>query len=296
MVGADWQPCFGALLCTLFHSHQTATSSVSPLSQQRHQSRQMLVHPPPNHLLAAVAWMTWTCWARPCCSSLCLQNLNKCDGKTWHCSLTSLPSISFWGAGQHFSALFHSLLSLCPCREKQQPPPRLTLRDLQNRSSSGTTVHNPSAPPVLQSVSPNPTLPLTSELPVPATLPKAATTAAASAAVPPRPPATVLPQEISLANITVPLESIKPSEPGKKRGAGLAGVNLAHMEGKNVKKRLACWILWSLSLVWSWSDGKGAVRSVPSWLTAACPCLSHRQHPPCDSVRSAWLPCPFPLC
>ncbi|NWX35875.1 GGA1 protein, partial [Notiomystis cincta] len=67
--------------------------------------------------------------------------------------------------------------------EKQQPPPRLTLRDLQNRSSSGTTAHNPSAPPVLQR----------------------------SPAVPPRPPATALPQEISLANITVPLESIKPS-------------------------------------------------------------------------------------
>ncbi|NXO95289.1 GGA1 protein, partial [Certhia brachydactyla] len=67
--------------------------------------------------------------------------------------------------------------------EKQQPPPRLTLRDLQNRSSSGTTAHNPSAPPVLQR----------------------------STAVPPRPPATTLPQEISLANITVPLESIKPS-------------------------------------------------------------------------------------
>ncbi|NXW69367.1 GGA1 protein, partial [Hirundo rustica] len=67
--------------------------------------------------------------------------------------------------------------------EKQQPPPRLTLRDLQNRSSSGTTAHNPSAPPVLQR----------------------------STAIPPRPPATALPQEISLANITVPLESIKPS-------------------------------------------------------------------------------------
>ncbi|NXG23220.1 GGA1 protein, partial [Grallaria varia] len=67
--------------------------------------------------------------------------------------------------------------------EKQQPPPRLTLRDLQNRSSSGTTAHNPSAPPVHQR----------------------------STAVPPQPPATVLPQEISLANITVPLESIKPS-------------------------------------------------------------------------------------
>ncbi|NXB06704.1 GGA1 protein, partial [Cnemophilus loriae] len=67
--------------------------------------------------------------------------------------------------------------------EKQQPPPRLTLRDLQNRSSSGTTAHNPSAPPMLQR----------------------------STAVPRQPPATALPQEISLANITVPLESIKPS-------------------------------------------------------------------------------------
>uniref|UniRef100_A0A669Q0W9 Golgi associated, gamma adaptin ear containing, ARF binding protein 1 n=1 Tax=Phasianus colchicus TaxID=9054 RepID=A0A669Q0W9_PHACC len=53
--------------------------------------------------------------------------------------------------------------------EKQQPPPRLTLRDLQNRSSSGTTAQNSS------------------------------------------PPASTLPPEISLANITVPLESIKPS-------------------------------------------------------------------------------------
>ncbi|NXR77395.1 GGA1 protein, partial [Pycnonotus jocosus] len=66
--------------------------------------------------------------------------------------------------------------------EKQQPPPRLTLRDLQNRSS-GTTAHNPSALPVLQR----------------------------STAISSRPPATALPQEISLANITVPLESIKPS-------------------------------------------------------------------------------------
>ncbi|KAM6096582.1 ADP-ribosylation factor-binding protein GGA1 isoform 2-T3 [Chlamydotis macqueenii] len=95
--------------------------------------------------------------------------------------------------------------------EKQQPPPRLTLRDLQNRSSSGSTAHNPTALPVLQNVSSNPTLPLTSDLPAPATLPKAATTPAGSTAVPPRPPATVLPQEISLANIIVPLESIKPS-------------------------------------------------------------------------------------
>uniref|UniRef100_A0A8B9ESM7 Golgi associated, gamma adaptin ear containing, ARF binding protein 1 n=1 Tax=Anser cygnoides TaxID=8845 RepID=A0A8B9ESM7_ANSCY len=62
-------------------------------------------------------------------------------------------------------------------RWEKQPPPRLTLRDLQNRSSSGTAAPNPSALPVLQSASPNP-------------------------------PA---PGPISLANITVPLESIKPS-------------------------------------------------------------------------------------
>ncbi|NXX93545.1 GGA1 protein, partial [Centropus bengalensis] len=67
--------------------------------------------------------------------------------------------------------------------EKQQPPPRLTLRDLQNRSSAATTAHNSSSLPMLQR----------------------------STTVPPRLPATVLPQEISLANITVPLESIKPS-------------------------------------------------------------------------------------
>ncbi|XP_035407846.1 ADP-ribosylation factor-binding protein GGA1 isoform X3 [Cygnus atratus] len=73
--------------------------------------------------------------------------------------------------------------SLPPESQQKQPPPRLTLRDLQNRSSSGTAAPNPSALPVLQSTSPNP----------------------------PRPPATTLPQEISLANITVPLESIKPS-------------------------------------------------------------------------------------
>uniref|UniRef100_A0A8C3LNP7 Golgi associated, gamma adaptin ear containing, ARF binding protein 1 n=1 Tax=Chrysolophus pictus TaxID=9089 RepID=A0A8C3LNP7_CHRPC len=59
--------------------------------------------------------------------------------------------------------------------EKQQPPPRLTLRDLQNRSSSVVT------------------------------------TPSGSTSVPPQPPASTLPPEISLANITVPLESIKPS-------------------------------------------------------------------------------------
>ncbi|XP_027728887.1 ADP-ribosylation factor-binding protein GGA1 isoform X2 [Vombatus ursinus] len=61
--------------------------------------------------------------------------------------------------------------------EKQQPAPRLTLRDLQNKSS-------PSAPTLLPSSSCNPP-------------------------TPPRP--AELAHELSLANITVPLESIRPS-------------------------------------------------------------------------------------
>eukprot|EP00075_Anas_platyrhynchos_P016871 XP_027306124.1 ADP-ribosylation factor-binding protein GGA1 [Anas platyrhynchos] len=69
-------------------------------------------------------------------------------------------------------------------RWEKQPPPRLTLRDLQNRSSSGTAAPAPSALPLAHT---------------------------RSAPGPARPPATALPQEISLANITVPLESIKPS-------------------------------------------------------------------------------------
>ncbi|KAM9206119.1 ADP-ribosylation factor-binding protein GGA1 isoform 1-T1 [Mergus octosetaceus] len=95
-------------------------------------------------------------------------------------------------------------------RWEKQPPPRLTLRDLQNRSGSGTAAPTPSALPVLQGA-PNPPPPLPSEVPAPATHPKAATTPPGSAPGPARPPATTLPQEISLANITVPLESIKPS-------------------------------------------------------------------------------------
>uniref|UniRef100_A0A5F8GSK4 Golgi associated, gamma adaptin ear containing, ARF binding protein 1 n=1 Tax=Monodelphis domestica TaxID=13616 RepID=A0A5F8GSK4_MONDO len=61
--------------------------------------------------------------------------------------------------------------------EKQQPAPRLTLRDLQNKSST-------SAPTLLASGSCDPLSP-------------------------PRPPEPA--QEISLANLTVPLESIRPS-------------------------------------------------------------------------------------
>ncbi|XP_007939836.1 ADP-ribosylation factor-binding protein GGA1 [Orycteropus afer afer] len=65
--------------------------------------------------------------------------------------------------------------------EKQQPAPRLTLRDLQNKSSCSSS--SSSASSLLHTVSPEPPGPL--QQPVPS--------------------------EPSLANITVPLESIKPS-------------------------------------------------------------------------------------
>uniref|UniRef100_A0A6I8PDJ7 Golgi associated, gamma adaptin ear containing, ARF binding protein 1 n=1 Tax=Ornithorhynchus anatinus TaxID=9258 RepID=A0A6I8PDJ7_ORNAN len=65
--------------------------------------------------------------------------------------------------------------------EKQQPPPRLTLRDLQNKSSSGS----------------------------PAPLHGASSGSIASDQ--PAPPPPTAPPEISLTDITVPLESIKPS-------------------------------------------------------------------------------------
>ncbi|KAM4882129.1 ADP-ribosylation factor-binding protein GGA1 [Thomomys bottae] len=65
--------------------------------------------------------------------------------------------------------------------EKQQPAPRLTLRDLQSRSSCSSP--SPSAAGLLHTVSPEP----------------------------PGPVQQPAPTELSLASITVPLESIKPS-------------------------------------------------------------------------------------
>uniref|UniRef100_A0A8C9HIQ1 Golgi associated, gamma adaptin ear containing, ARF binding protein 1 n=1 Tax=Piliocolobus tephrosceles TaxID=591936 RepID=A0A8C9HIQ1_9PRIM len=66
--------------------------------------------------------------------------------------------------------------------EKQQPAPRLTLRDLQNKSSSCSSPSS-SATSLLHTVSPEP----------------------------PKPPQQPTPTELSLASTTVPLESIKPS-------------------------------------------------------------------------------------
>ena len=69
-----------------------------------------------------------------------------------------------------------------PTREKQQPAPRLTLRDLQNKSNCSST--SSSAAGLLHAASPEP----------------------------PGPPQQPTTTELSLANVTVPLESIKPSE------------------------------------------------------------------------------------
>uniref|UniRef100_A0ABI8A1Y2 Golgi associated, gamma adaptin ear containing, ARF binding protein 1 n=1 Tax=Felis catus TaxID=9685 RepID=A0ABI8A1Y2_FELCA len=65
--------------------------------------------------------------------------------------------------------------------EKQQPAPRLTLRDLQNKSNCSST--SSSAAGLLHAASPEP----------------------------PGPPQQPTTTELSLANVTVPLESIKPS-------------------------------------------------------------------------------------
>uniref|UniRef100_A0A8C8SBY7 Golgi associated, gamma adaptin ear containing, ARF binding protein 1 n=1 Tax=Pelusios castaneus TaxID=367368 RepID=A0A8C8SBY7_9SAUR len=99
-------------------------------------------------------------------------------------------------------------------RWEKQPPSRLTLRDLQNKSSSGAAVTTPpSAPSLLRNVPPSPAAALAPPLEqaAPATLPRS-TPVPAGAVLPPRGLSTpASPQEISLANITVPLESIKPS-------------------------------------------------------------------------------------
>ncbi|XP_074864817.1 ADP-ribosylation factor-binding protein GGA1 isoform X2 [Carettochelys insculpta] len=99
-------------------------------------------------------------------------------------------------------------------RWEKQPPPRLTLRDLQNKTSSGTSVAAVSATPAMlrsTSSSPAAALPRPGEQPVPAMLPRATPMPAGAVSPPLGLPTPTSPQEISLANVTVPLESIKPS-------------------------------------------------------------------------------------
>nr|XP_042699500.1 ADP-ribosylation factor-binding protein GGA1 isoform X2 [Chrysemys picta bellii] len=99
-------------------------------------------------------------------------------------------------------------------RWEKQPAPRLTLRDLQNKTSSGTSVTaTSSTPTLLRNISSSPAAPLPPPLeqPAAATLPRTTPTPAGAMPPPLGLPTPTSPQEISLANITVPLESIKPS-------------------------------------------------------------------------------------
>ncbi|XP_020643331.3 ADP-ribosylation factor-binding protein GGA1 isoform X1 [Pogona vitticeps] len=98
-------------------------------------------------------------------------------------------------------------------RWEKQPPPRLTLRDLQNKSTSSPAMSTNSTLPLFPSLSPNPpsTLPLTSEQPASAGVPRGSPTPSGAMAPPAGLPASTPPLEISLTNVTVPLESIKPS-------------------------------------------------------------------------------------
>ncbi|XP_032635054.1 ADP-ribosylation factor-binding protein GGA1 isoform X2 [Chelonoidis abingdonii] len=99
-------------------------------------------------------------------------------------------------------------------RWEKQPPPRLTLRDLQNKTSSGTSVTaTGSTSTLLRSISSSPAAPSPPPLeqPAPAALPRTTPTPGGAMPPPLGLPTPTSPQEISLANITVPLESIKPS-------------------------------------------------------------------------------------
>ncbi|XP_044296972.1 ADP-ribosylation factor-binding protein GGA1 isoform X1 [Varanus komodoensis] len=97
-------------------------------------------------------------------------------------------------------------------RWEKQPPPRLTLRDLQNKSTSSPSVSN-SAPSLLTGLSSNPPppLPLPSEHSVPAAVPRGLPTPTGATIPPAGSPASTSQLEVSLTNVTVPLESIKPS-------------------------------------------------------------------------------------
>ncbi|XP_060101478.1 ADP-ribosylation factor-binding protein GGA1 isoform X2 [Heteronotia binoei] len=98
-------------------------------------------------------------------------------------------------------------------RWEKQPLPRLTLRDLQNKSGSSPSVTTNSTPPHFQSLSANfpVPLPLPSEQPAPIVVSQAPPAPSTAALPTTGLPASKAPPEISLSNVTVPLESIKPS-------------------------------------------------------------------------------------
>lgn len=170
---------------------------------------QRLPPPPP------VAWMTWTCWARLCCNSPFHQSLSKSDGRKQGGEGPGVTSGRSELPGEvqagHLPLVATACVSCLPCREKQ-PPPRLTLRDLQNKSGSSPSVTTNSTSPLFQSLSTTLPVPLPSEQPAPVVVSRAPPAPSAAALSTAGLPASKAPPEISLTNVTVPLESIKPSE------------------------------------------------------------------------------------
>ncbi|XP_034258932.1 ADP-ribosylation factor-binding protein GGA1 [Pantherophis guttatus] len=96
-------------------------------------------------------------------------------------------------------------------RWEKQPPPRLTLRDLQNKSTSSPSLSTNSTASVFPNLSSNPSVTLPLEKTAPVLAPQGSPTLSGSASLPAGLPASTQPLEFSLTNVTVPLESIKPS-------------------------------------------------------------------------------------
>lgn len=88
---------------------------------------------------------------------------------------------------------------------EKQPPPRLTLRDLQNKSGSSMS----STSSIFPGLSSNP--PPYSEHPASSVIPRGPPTSTGAAVSSAGLPTPTAPLEISLTNVSVPLESIKPS-------------------------------------------------------------------------------------
>ncbi|XP_032077163.1 ADP-ribosylation factor-binding protein GGA1 [Thamnophis elegans] len=96
-------------------------------------------------------------------------------------------------------------------RWEKQPPPRLTLRDLQNKSTSSPSLSTNSTSSIFPNISSNPAVTLPIEKTPPVLAPQGSPTLSGSASLPAGLPASTHPLEFSLTNVSVPLESIKPS-------------------------------------------------------------------------------------
>ncbi|XP_053113041.1 ADP-ribosylation factor-binding protein GGA1 isoform X2 [Hemicordylus capensis] len=98
-------------------------------------------------------------------------------------------------------------------RWEKQPPARLTLRDLQSKSGSSPAVSTNSTPALFPSLSSSPpvSLPPLSEPPAATAVPRGPPTPAGATLSSASLATSTSPLEVSLTNVSVPLESIKPS-------------------------------------------------------------------------------------